>query len=101
MSLAATLRGQEPTPRPFLYREFAGYGGWQAVWVDTYKLVRRQLQDPAKAATELYDLAVDPRESKNLATAAPERVAAMQKVLGEQHTPSPTFPLAAVDGKAK
>ena len=101
VSLAATLRGQEPTPRPFLYREFAGYGGWQAVWVDTYKLVRRQLQDPAKAATELYDLAVDPRESKNLATAAPERVAAMQKVLGEQHTPSPTFPLAAVDGKAK
>lgn len=101
VSLAPTLQGKEQPARPFLYREFAGYGGWQAVWAGAHKLMRRQLQEPAKTTTELYDLAADPRESKDLAAAEPERVVAMRKLLDAQHTASATFPLAAVDGKAK
>jgi arylsulfatase A-like enzyme len=97
ISLVPTLRGVAQPARPFLYREFAGYGGWQAVWVGDDKLVRRQLQKPKQAATELYDLAADPTEAKDLAAARPERVRELQAILDRQHVPSPTFPLAAID----
>ena len=99
ISFAATLRGEPQPARPFLYREFAGYGGWQAVWVGDHKLVRKQLQQPAKATTELYDLAADPGEANDLATAQPERVKALLAIAAREHTASATFPLAAIDGK--
>ena len=99
ISLAPTLRGEAQPERPFLYREFAGYGGWQAVWSGTHKLVRRQLQNPAKATTELYDLSASPNESADLAAAQPERVRDLGAVLQREHAPSATFPLAAIDAK--
>jgi arylsulfatase A len=99
ISFAATLRGDQQPPRPFLYREFAGYGGWQAVWSGQHKLVRRQLQKPGQATVELYDLAADPGETKDLATAQPERVRELQQIAQREHTPSPTFPLRALDAQ--
>ncbi len=99
IAFGATLRGEQQPERPFLYREFAGYGGWQAVWVGKHKLVRRQLQDPAKATTELYDLEASPAESADLAAAQPERVRELSAILRREHVPSPTFPLAAIDAK--
>ncbi len=98
ISLLPTLRGEEQEPRPFLYREFAGYGGWQAVWVGDHKLVRRQLQKPKQATTELYDLAADVAEATDLAAKAPDRVRSLQAILDREHSASPTFPLAAIDG---
>jgi arylsulfatase A-like enzyme len=93
ISFAATLRGQQQDARPFLYREFAGYGGWQAVWLGDEKLVRRQLQDRAKATIELYDLATDPGEAADLADKRPERLKALQAVAAREHVPSTVFPL--------
>jgi arylsulfatase A len=93
ISFAATLRGQPQDARPFLYREFAGYGGWQAVWVGDEKLVRRQLQKPERATTELYDLAKDPGEAVDLAGKRPERVKALQTIAAREHVASPVFPL--------
>lgn len=96
--LGPTLRGEAPAPRPFLYREFAGYGGWQAVWSGDLKLVRKNLQK-GPVATELYDLARDPGETTDLAGARADDVKALLAILAREHTPSPTFPLAQIDGK--
>ncbi|MBL8722393.1 MAG: arylsulfatase, partial [Planctomycetes bacterium] len=97
ISLLPTLRGERQEPRRFLYREFAGYGGWQAVWMGDHKLVRRNLQEPSKALRELYDLRTDPGETRDLATEQAERLAAFEVVLAAEHQPSATFPLRAVD----
>src|SRR5262245_43844008 len=96
ISFAKVLRGEPLPARPFLYREFAGYGGWQAVWAGNHKLVRKNLQQGA-VATELYDLAADPGETKDLAPAEPERVKELEALLAREHVASATFPLRAVD----
>lgn len=97
-SLLPLLRGEKASERPFLYREFAGYGGWQAVWAGEYKLVRRQLQK-GPVLTELYHLPGDPGETNNLATTEPTKVRDLLAILQREHTPSATFPLAQIDGK--
>jgi arylsulfatase len=98
VSLAETLRGKKQTPRPFLYREFAGYGGWQAVWVGDHKLVRKDLQKN-KPATELYDLRKDASESNDLLAKEPKLAERMQRILDREHVPSDTFKLKAIDTK--
>lgn len=100
ISFAATLRGAEQPARGFLYREFAGYGGWQAVWSGAHKLVRRQLQH-GPVVTELFDLAVDASETRDLAAAQPERVRELLLVMAREHAPSAEFPLRQVDGEPK
>jgi len=103
LSLAPTLLGQKQDARPFLYREFPGYGGQQCVRVGDWKIVRQNLIPRPKVApgavatTELYDLATDPTEQTNVAAQHPDIVATLEKLMREQHTPSKEFPLAALD----
>ncbi len=98
ISFAPTLRGEPQEPRPFLYREFAGYGGWQAVWVGDWKLVRHDLQK-AKPVTELFDLAHDVAESRDQLGEEGKRAAELGAILAREHVESATFPLLAIDGK--
>ena len=101
ISLASTLLGQTQPPRPFLYREFHGYGGQQAVRVGDWKLVRRHLlgtlKKPAAPTTELYNLATDPTEKENVAAEHPDVVARLEQIMREQHTPSQEFPFPSLD----
>jgi arylsulfatase A-like enzyme len=101
VSLAPILLGRKQDPRPFLYREFPGYGGQQALRVGDWKAVRQNLRPRPPATptikTELYHLAVDPTEQNDVAAQQPELVARMEKLLREQHTPSKEFPLPALD----
>ena len=69
ISFAPTLRGEQQPARPFLYRESPGYGGQQCVRVGDWKLVRHQ----GSRETELYNLAVDVGERRNLAVSRPEK----------------------------
>jgi len=96
ISFAPTLLGGQQAERPFLYREFHGYGGQQSVRVGDWKLLKRHLlgtaKTPAKATLELYNLVVDPSEKENVADAHPEIVARLQKIMNEQHVPSKEFP---------
>ncbi len=66
ISFAPTLLGGKQPECPFLYREFYGAGGQQAVRVGDWKLVRRHLlatpKNPAAPTKELYELATDPAE---------------------------------------
>ncbi|MFM1802354.1 MAG: hypothetical protein RJA81_1706, partial [Planctomycetota bacterium] len=115
VDFSATLRGQSQPVREFLYREFPGYGGQQAVWSGKWKAVRQNLNRPAAGAaakkaagkkqnarpvnivTELYDLEADHTESKDVASENPEVVRQMELIMKQQHTPSEIFPIRALD----
>ncbi|MFP6899875.1 MAG: sulfatase/phosphatase domain-containing protein, partial [Opitutales bacterium] len=101
ISIAPTLLGQKQTKRLFLYREFSGYGGQQAVWLGKWKGIRQKMlrkgknNDPLKI--QLYDLEADPSESTDLASKHPVVVERMAKLMAEQHVPSPHFPMKPID----
>ena len=99
VSIAPTLLGQLQKERGFLYREFSGYGGQQAVWMGRWKAVRqnmlRKKQDPLQI--ELYDLNADIAESKDLAAKHPDVVERLRQLMAKQHTPSKEFPFRGID----
>ena len=103
VSLAPALLGRtDSLERPFLYREFQGYGGQQAVWTGPWKGIRRQLHNPRNRAVadspiELYRISSDPSESENLADSFPDVVQALREIMEDQHTPSKLFPLSSID----
>ncbi|VTS04628.1 arylsulfatase [Tuwongella immobilis] len=102
ISFAPTLLGKPQPERPFLYREFSGYGGQQSVRVGDWKLVRQKLNSlgaKGKPKSELYHLANDPTEADDVAAKHPDVVARLEKILIEQHTPSSVFPFNVLDRK--
>ena len=100
LSLAPTLLGRPADQRrhEFLYWEFPSYGGQQAVRLGDWKGVRPAL---AKGRTdvELYDLAKDPAESRDVAADHPEVVARIERIMRDEHVPSALFPLPTIDGR--
>lgn len=102
ISLADELVGKPQPARPFLYREFAGYGGQQSIRVRDWKAIRRGLKprprDPIQpVVTELYDLATDPGETTNVAAEHPEVVASLEAVMKTVRQPSKDFPIPGLD----
>jgi arylsulfatase A len=99
VSFAPSLLGKKQKERSFLYREFSGYGGQQAVWVGKWKGVRQKMlrkkKDPLEI--ELYDLDADISESRNIAAEQPKVVAEIRKLMAEEHTPSKHFPMRPID----
>lgn len=100
ISIAKAVLGKKQPARKFLYREFTGYGGQQAVWMGKWKGVRQNMlkksnKDPLKI--ELYDLKADISESKDLAAANPKVVARIRKIMQEQHTPDEIFKFPPID----
>ena len=106
------LLGQSQLPRPFLYREFPGYGGQQAVWSGKWKavrqnLIRRERSNPNAVKriqvtantmkTELYDLEKDPSESENVADRNPEMMSKLEKIMKSEHKYNPVFPFPVLD----
>ena len=77
----------------FLYWEFHELGGRQAVRQENWKLVKYQVNDASKTVTELYYLASDPTESKNLASSNPQKVAELDQLIQNSHRPNPVFNL--------
>ncbi|MEC9005063.1 MAG: arylsulfatase [Planctomycetota bacterium] len=102
ISIANTLLAKEQEPRPFLYREFSGYGGQQAVWYGPWKGVRQNLLRKNNATPlkiELYNLDKDISESRNVAADHPQVVAEIRKLMVEQHTTSEFFPIKPLDNQ--
>lgn len=103
ISFAPTLLGHKQPPRPFLYREAAGYGGQQCVRVGDWKAIRRNVnpgpkaKNPKPGAIELYNLASDPAEAHDVAGEHKDVVARLRAIMEEQHVPSKVFPLRALD----
>ncbi len=96
ISFLPTLLGNKGDQRKheYLYWEFYEQGGKQAVVQDNWKLVKLNLRDPAKEVmTELYNLADDIGETRNLVDSEPEKVAALEAILKKAHTPFPGISL--------
>ncbi len=102
ISFVPTLMGQHQPERPYLYREFPGYGGQVSLRMGDWKGVVQELisqgQRPARPwRIELYNLKDDISETTNVASKHPDIVAKMNQVMREQHIPSAEFPFPALD----
>ena len=92
LSFAATLRGEPQPEHDHLYCEFHEQGGKQAVRMGDWKGVRLNVDQDPDGPIELYDLARDPTEARDIAGDHPDVVARITQVMREAHTPSELFP---------
>ena len=103
ISLLPTLLGDKSKPKEheFLYWEFPAYGGQQAVRMGDWKGIRQNMQirrlNKTPLKIELYNLATDVGESKDVSAENPEVVKKIRAIMKEQHTPSDVFKLIPVD----
>ncbi len=102
ISFAPTLLGQpeRQTKHAFLYWEFGGYGGQQAVRAGDWKAVRQDMlrrNNPDPLKIELYNLRDDVGESRDVAAENPAIVARLRKIMETEHVPSEVFPLGPID----
>ncbi|MGI8783944.1 MAG: arylsulfatase [Acidobacteriota bacterium] len=97
VSFLPTLLGRRnQSKHEYLYWEFAGYGGQQAVRWGDWKGVRQNLHK-GETKIELYNLARDVGERKDVAAAHPEIVARIARIMAANHEKSEVFPIAALD----
>jgi len=82
------LLGGDAPPREYLYWEFHEGGYKRAVRMGHWKGVKLRPELPL----ELYDLAQDAGETKNIAEAHPEVVAKIEQILTTARTPNPDWP---------
>lgn len=101
LSILPTLLGKSgQSKHEFLFWDFGGYGGQQAVRMGDWKGVRRNLHK-GNTRIELYNLAKDVGEKNDLADKYPAIVKRIEKIMTEQHQPSADFPIKVLDSPAK
>lgn len=72
---------------------FPEYGGQLAVRMGDLKCVRQKLQSKSPGRWEVYNLATDPGETRDVAAGHAEEVARAEAVLRGEVSPNPVFPL--------
>jgi arylsulfatase A len=77
----------------YLYWEFHGLGGRQAVRMDNWKAVRLNVRQDRNAPIELYNLEEDIAEQQDLAGQHPGIVEKIDQIMRQAHVPSMLFPL--------
>jgi arylsulfatase len=102
VSFAPTLFGrtQDQRQHEYLYWEFPGYGGQQAVRMGPWKAVRQQMlrrNNPDPLKIELYNLDEDIGESRDVAAKNPEIVARLRQIMKAARVPSEVFPMPPID----
>lgn len=102
ISILPTLLGKDQKEHDYLYWEFTGYGGQQAVRMGDWKAIRQNMLRPKMMGAgklELYNLKSDPSESKDVSADHPDIVAKAEAAMKEAHTPSELFRFPMLDGK--
>lgn len=101
ISFLPTLLGKGKQKRhEFLYWEFAGYGGQQALRMGKWKAIRENLnKNKGDQSIQLYDLSKDIGTKNNIAAQHPDIIRRVERIFRENHTPSELFPLKAIDNK--
>jgi arylsulfatase A len=100
VSLLPTLTGRGRQARhEFLFWDFGGYGGQQAVRMGDWKGVRRNLHR-GSMRIELYNLAADVGERRDVAAQHPDVVKRIAAIMRREHTPSEVFPVKVLDAPA-
>jgi len=88
ISFLATLQGENQIERPFLYREYVGYGGQIAVRIGKWKGIKRDLIANPDAPLELYNLDSDIGEKNNIVKLHPEIASKIEALmLSERRIP--------------
>lgn len=88
ISLLPTLLNQEEQlQHEYLYWEFPGYNGQQAIRWGDWKGIRKNIQN-GNLDIELYDLQNDLREETNVASKYPEIITKMEEMMKESHIPA-------------
>jgi arylsulfatase A-like enzyme len=101
ISITETLLENKEVKRGFLYREFQGYGGQQAVWLgNKWKGIRTDIlkennKKPLKI--ELFDLESDPSESIDVAAVNPKVVSDIEALMSSERTVSEEFEMGTLD----
>lgn len=95
VSLWPTLTGGPPPERrvPLIW-VFPEYGGQVAVRLGDWKLVRRGLRTNSPGPWEVYDLADDRNETRDLAAGQAELIARVEAILRQQVDQNEVFPLS-------
>lgn len=98
VSFLPTLRGDSAEQRlhDHLAFEFFGYGGQKSVRQGDWKGILRDIKK-GTGSLELYNLADDVAETRDVAAEHPERVAAMLAIMHDDRTPESDFPLVGFD----
>jgi arylsulfatase A-like enzyme len=91
MTAALTGTGSAPV-HDHLYWEFHEQGGKQAVRKGHWKGVRLGLIANPDAPVELYDLASDPGETRDLAAQHPDIARELKEIMVREHVDSTLFP---------
>ena len=87
------LLGKNQKKHDYLYWEFTEQGGKQAIRKGSFKAIRLNVTKNPNAKIELYNLAGDLGETKNIAAGHPEKVQEMETLFKKARTESRTFPL--------
>lgn len=89
VSLLPTLLGRKDQQQhDYLYWEYHSGGGAQAVRFGDWKAIRNNVKKKnAESKIELYNLALDPSEKRNLAAEHPDLVEKAARFMKESHTP--------------
>lgn len=89
ISMLPALVGDKAPEHEFLYWEFHESGSKQAVRMGKWKAVRLAAQRPL----ELYDLEVDPGETRNVAVDRPGEITKIEEYLKQARTESEMWPI--------
>lgn len=97
--LPELLGKDEQKQHPYLYWEYLAYGGQQAVRMDHWKAIRKNIQK-GDLDLELYNLDEDIAEQHNVAADYPEIIKQIKLIMEEEHTPAQLerFRMEALDG---
>jgi len=89
ISYYPTLVGKEQKKHDYLYWEFPAYGGQQAIRINQWKGIKKNLFK-GSSKLQLYNLNDDPKELVNLASNYPEIVKKMERSMKKAHTKAST-----------
>ncbi len=101
ISFLPALLGKKQKKHEYLYWEFHERGGKQAVRKGRWKAIRQGVSRNPEAPIELYDLAADIGERKNLARQNPRIVEEMARIMKAAHSDNPVFKLFRGGGGKK
>ncbi len=97
ISFLPVLTGNESQQKNhnYLYWEFHEQGGKKALRKGNWKLINNNVFNPEKTTVELYDIANDPGEEKNVAKEHPDIVKELTSIMKTARTESDIFPFEA------
>lgn len=89
--LPALIQKGNQKQHAYLYWEFHEFGGKQALIKEEWKVVRLEVNENPRAPVELYNLAEDTGERRNLATENPGKARELRKLMDSVRRPNKNF----------